>query len=145
MNENIDEKLFEGEDRLTSISKKRKEDFDNFNALIDKLEFESEKEAVGFCASIGMYKTEMDDVDKKFLSATRQLVSMQRVRDARLFDRLLIAMGHEEDRLETFMDYFYTGFLILNQWLEEEEPDIDTVVEKYHSLHEYIESYEENE
>lgn len=134
----MDAKVFEGTDRINSLSKKRKREFEDLKDLEDKLNFPSELDLVVFCTSIGLYKVEIGNNEFKKLPSSRELVSTLRFEDKDLFDRLIITLGREKNRLEKFEGYFYTGFKVLRKWLKEREPDLDNELERFSDIIDYL-------
>lgn len=134
----MDTRIFEGAPRMYSIRKTRTE-YTDLEDLREKLNFVNEIDLVVFCASIGMYRVEIERERFIELPSRRELVSINLFEDAELFDRLIIALGAEEKRQKKFEDYFYTGFFVLKKWLEEMEPTLEHgVFGKFSNLMEFV-------
>ena len=119
---------------------RRKSDKDFYDEAIKQLNFKSEIDFATLCASIGLFmknnNKQIELIDDLSLQEMTKMASFQK---KELYD--LIILSHleiKEDRLNEFEKYFYAGFLILKEWFEDYGPDMNSEIERFCSIWDYV-------
>ena len=129
---------FEGEKSVRTVKLKKDKEF--FKKAVKKLGFKKEIDLVTFCAAIALYKEyEYKTLDKKLLTSTKKLVGIESFDKKDLYDLVILEhLGFKENRLKEFETYFYTGFNILKEWFENYGPDVNSEIERFCGIWDYV-------
>ena len=130
--------IFEGEKSVRTVGIERERVF--FEKLIKKFGFKRDIDLVTFCTSIAIMKEFRDENQLKIqLQRPKKLAGMETFDKSDFFD--LIILEHLEvnsKRLKLFEVYFYTGFKLLRNWFENNDPDMKYEIERCSRIWDFV-------
>jgi len=120
--------LFEGKSIVRKVRlKKDKNDFEN---AMKKFGFKTEVDLVSFCVAIALYEKFSKKIEINENPKLMKMASMYSFKKADLYDLIIyIYLNKESARVEKFEEYFYYGFKILRDWLNDYGVDFTTKIE----------------
>lgn len=127
--------IFEDKKDVRTVLKKA--DFGFFKDAVKKLKFQRDIDLVIFCASLGLYRSKLKGLDRKERNPSlKKLTSIATFDNRRLFDFLImIYLNVEKERMKEFEAYFYTGFLILKNWFEKNDKNMNNTIERFCTIY----------
>lgn len=126
--------IFQGAKDVKTVRKA--DDTEFFEKAMKKLKFERDIDLVIFCTSIGLYQCKIKgkNIKEKYPSL-KKLTSMTTFDRRKLFDLLILNyLKIENERVKEFEIYFYTGFLILKEWFDNNDDDTINTIDKYSNI-----------
>ena len=117
--------------------KKDQEFFDNAK---EKLGFKEEVDLVTFCTAIALYKEHLEkSINKRDKLSLKEMAKMYSFKKRKLYDLIILnCLKVQENRLEEFEKYFYAGFEILKEWFEDYGPDVNSEIERFCGIWDYV-------
>jgi len=125
------------EDKKDVKTVRRKADFEFFQKAVKKLKFKRDIDLVIFCASLGLYRNKLKGLGRKERNPSlKKLTSIATFDNSRLFDFLIMTyLNVEKERMKEFEAYFYTGFIILKNWFEKNDDDMDNTIARFCTIY----------
>lgn len=131
-------KEFEGKGVVRKPRLKKDQEF--FDNVKEKLGFKEEIDLVTFCTAIALYKEHIKkSINKKDKPSLKEMAKMYSFKKRKLYDLIILNYFEvQENRLEEFEKYFYAGFEILREWFEEHGPDVNSEIERFCKIWDYV-------
>ena len=130
--------IFENKKSLRYVG--RKEDKESFDEIKNRFGFTYDIDLYTFCSAIGICLDNCkENFQKEHLRTPKKMVGMDTFVKRKLFD--LIILEHfkiENNRLLELETYFYTGFKIIENWINNEGKETDSLIEIFSELYDYI-------
>jgi len=125
------------EDKKDVKTVRRKADVEFFHRAVKKLKFKRDIDLVIFCASLGLYRSKLKGLDRKERNPSlKKLTSIATFDNSRLFDFLILTyLKVEKERMKEFEAYFYTGFVILKNWFDENDKNMSKTIERFCTIY----------
>ena len=126
--------VFESSKDIKTVRKK--DDVEFFQKAMKNLKFERDVDLVVFCASIGLYRSKLKNLEiKENNPSLKKLTSITTFDKSRLFDFIILTyLNTEHERMKEFENYFYTGFTILKKWFDENDKNMTNTIERIYNL-----------
>ncbi len=133
--------IFEDEKNVKTVL--RKADMEFFKKALKALKFPRDIDLVIFCASLGLYRSKLKGMEQKERNPSlKKLTSITTFNNKRLFDFLIMTyLKVEKERMKEFEAYFYTGFIILKNWFDKNDKNMNNTIERFCTIYDdYLEN-----
>ena len=117
-----------------------KADIEFFKDAVKKLKFQRDIDLVIFCASLGLYRSKLKELENKERNPSlKKLTSIATFDNRRLFDFLIMTyLNVEKERMKEFEAYFYTGFIILKNWFDKYDKNMNNTIERFCTIYDEL-------
>lgn len=129
---------FEGEKSVKTSRLKKDEEL--FKEMVQKLGFKMDLNLVTFCAAVVLRLEQTHrTVDKRPLLTPKKLAGMESFEKRDLYDLVISDyLDVKIERLRQFETFFYTGFHFLKDWLEQDDGESQSEIERFLGIWDYV-------